>query len=38
MFQTSQGPSFPAHQFLFSGSSVPDQIGDSHDASCESYK
>jgi hypothetical protein len=24
MFQTSQGPSFPAHQFLLSGSSQPD--------------
>ncbi len=23
MFQTNQGPSFPAHQFLFSGTSVP---------------
>lgn len=23
MFQTSQGPSFPAHQFLFSGTSAP---------------
>ncbi len=23
MFQTNQGPSFPAHQFLFSGSSAP---------------
>ncbi len=26
MFQTSQGPSFPAHQFLISGSSQPDGI------------
>jgi hypothetical protein len=25
MFQTSQGPSFAAHQFLFSGTSAPDQ-------------
>jgi hypothetical protein len=24
MFQTSQGPSFPAHQFLLSGTSTPD--------------
>lgn len=24
MFQTNQGPSFPAHQFLFSGTSAPD--------------
>lgn len=24
MFQTSQGPSFPAHQFLFGGTSSPD--------------
>lgn len=23
MFQTNQGPSFPAHQFLFSGTSAP---------------
>lgn len=27
MFQTSQGPSFPAHQFLLSGSSQPDAWG-----------
>jgi hypothetical protein len=26
MFQTSQGPSFPAHQFLLSGSSQPDDM------------
>jgi phospholipase C len=26
MFQTSQGPSFPAHQFLFSGTSAPSSI------------
>jgi len=25
MFQTNQGPSFPAHQFLLSGTSAPDQ-------------
>ncbi len=25
MFQTNQGPSFPAHQFLFSGTSAPDE-------------
>jgi len=25
MFQTNQGPSFPAHQFLFSDTSAPDQ-------------
>lgn len=25
MFQTNQGPSFPAHQFLFSGTSAPEQ-------------
>jgi len=31
MFQTNQGPSFPAHQFLFSGTSAPDQIGDPND-------
>ncbi len=33
MFQTNQGPSFPAHQFLFSGTSAPDQIGDADDCS-----
>ena len=27
MFQTSQGPSFPAHQFLLSGSSQPEAWG-----------
>jgi hypothetical protein len=27
MFQTSQGPSFPAHQFLLSGTSAPAQDG-----------
>jgi len=26
MFQTNQGPSFPAHQFLLSGSSQPDGV------------
>jgi hypothetical protein len=28
MFQTNQGPSFPAHQFLFTGTSAPDAYGD----------
>src|SRR5271166_6200570 len=28
MFQTNQGPSFPAHQFLFSGTSAPVYYGD----------
>lgn len=28
MFQTSQGPSFPAHQFLFTGTSAPDYYND----------
>jgi hypothetical protein len=27
MFQTNQGPSFPAHQFLLAGSSAPDAWG-----------
>ena len=27
MFQTNQGPSFPAHQFLLSGTSAPLQYG-----------
>jgi hypothetical protein len=27
MFQTNQGPSFPAHQFLFSGTSAPSAPG-----------
>jgi hypothetical protein len=27
MFQTNQGPSFPAHQFLLSGTSAPDAWG-----------
>jgi len=26
MFQTNQGPSFPAHQFLFSGTSAPNGV------------
>jgi hypothetical protein len=33
MFQTNQGPSFPAHQFLFSGTSAPvffNDPGDTH--------
>ncbi len=37
MFQTNQGPSFEAHQFLFSGTSAPDQIGDDYDESCQQY-
>jgi len=28
MFQTNQGPSFPAHQFIFGGSSAPDYNSD----------
>src|SRR6516162_7204342 len=28
MFQTNQGPSFPAHQFLFGGTSAPSAAGD----------
>ena len=28
MFQTNQGPSFPAHQFLFGGTSAPSQADD----------
>jgi phospholipase C len=28
MFQTNQGPSFPAHQFLLSGTSAPTNSGD----------
>jgi phospholipase C len=28
MFQTSQGPSFPAHQFLLSGTSAPTSFSD----------
>ncbi|MGB9492445.1 MAG: alkaline phosphatase family protein [Terriglobales bacterium] len=30
MFQTNQGPSFPAHQFLFSGTSAPTWPGDAY--------
>src|SRR5208283_892431 len=28
MFQTNQGPSFPAHQFIFGGTSAPSQADD----------
>jgi len=28
MFQTNQGPSFPAHQFLFGGTSAPSAVDD----------
>lgn len=28
MFQTDQGPSFPSHQFLVSGSSAPSDTSD----------
>lgn len=28
MFQTNQGPSFPAHQFIFGGTSAPTQFDD----------
>ena len=28
MFQTNQGPSYPAHQFLFTGTSAPDSYED----------
>lgn len=28
MFQTNQGPSFPAHQFIFSGTSAPSETSD----------
>jgi phospholipase C len=28
MFQTNQGPSFPAHQFIISGTSAPSQFSD----------
>jgi phospholipase C len=31
MFQTNQGPSFPAHQFLFTGTSGPVKPGDDYD-------
>jgi phospholipase C len=30
MFQTNQGPSFPAHQFLFGGTSAPTWPGDKY--------
>lgn len=30
MFQTNQGPSFPAHQFLFGGTSAPTWPGDQY--------
>jgi len=30
MFQTNQGPSFPAHQFLFGGTSAPTQADDAN--------
>jgi hypothetical protein len=29
-FQTNQGPSFPAHQFLFTGTSAPSGVGTGH--------
>jgi phospholipase C len=29
MFQTNQGPSFPAHQFIFGGTSAPSALDDS---------
>src|SRR5258708_37906740 len=28
MFQTNQGPSYPAHQFLFGGTSAPSALDD----------
>jgi phospholipase C len=34
MFQTNQGPSFPAHQFLFSGTSAPIAFDDPSPALC----
>ncbi len=30
MFQTNQGPSFPAHQFIFGGTSAPSQVDDAN--------
>jgi len=30
MFQTNQGPSFPAHQFIFGGTSAPTALDDSN--------
>lgn len=38
MFQTNQGPSFPAHLFLLGGTSAPDQINDSNDGTCGTDK
>jgi len=35
MFQTNQGPSFPAHQFLFSGSSAPVGYSSSNPPTCK---
>jgi phospholipase C len=32
MFQTNQGPSFPAHQFIISGTSAPTETSDLFDA------
>jgi phospholipase C len=37
MFQTNQGPSFEAHQFLFSGTSAPDYYGDPHENCYSTY-
>ena len=34
MFQTNQGPSFEAHQFLFSGTSAPDDYDDPAGQEC----
>jgi phospholipase C len=36
MFQTNQGPSFPAHQFLFSGTSAP-EVGSDEFAADDPY-
>jgi phospholipase C len=36
MFQTNQGPSFPAHQFLLSGTSAPTNPGDT--TTCKDLK
>ena len=35
MFQTNQGPSFPAHQFLFSGTSAPLAYSSNNPPSCK---
>ena len=35
MFQTNQGPSFPAHQFLLSGTSAP--VSYDHNDGCSAY-